>query len=86
MPHEILDQVMTVQEEFGTRVSNIVFMGMVSTQIDTHTHTYTHTRARAYTRQAFASFVYGRWGAEVVRGWRAMHARARSRSHALSLK
>ncbi|KAL0020893.1 hypothetical protein WJX77_007989 [Trebouxia sp. C0004] len=26
--HEIVDQVMTVQEEFGTRVSNIVFMGM----------------------------------------------------------
>lgn len=30
MPHEIMDQVMTVQEEFGQRVSNIVFMGMVS--------------------------------------------------------
>lgn len=27
-PHEILDQVMTVQEEFGRRVSNVVFMGM----------------------------------------------------------
>lgn len=26
--HEIVDQVMTVQEEFGSRVSNIVFMGM----------------------------------------------------------
>jgi len=28
MPHEIMDQVMTVQEEFGKRVSNVVFMGM----------------------------------------------------------
>ncbi|KAK9803300.1 hypothetical protein WJX72_009998 [[Myrmecia] bisecta] len=28
MPHEIVDQVLTVQEEFGTRVSNVVFMGM----------------------------------------------------------
>ena len=27
-PHEILDQVLTVQEKFGKRVSNIVFMGM----------------------------------------------------------
>ncbi|MGF1492513.1 MAG: 23S rRNA (adenine(2503)-C(2))-methyltransferase RlmN [Microcoleaceae cyanobacterium] len=26
--HEIIDQVMTVQEDFGQRVSNIVFMGM----------------------------------------------------------
>jgi 23S rRNA (adenine2503-C2)-methyltransferase len=26
--HEIVDQVLTVQEEFGRRVSNIVFMGM----------------------------------------------------------
>ncbi|CAL5218542.1 g231 [Coccomyxa viridis] len=26
--HEIVDQVMTVQERFGTRVSNVVFMGM----------------------------------------------------------
>ncbi|MEB3358194.1 MAG: 23S rRNA (adenine(2503)-C(2))-methyltransferase RlmN [Synechococcales bacterium] len=26
--HEIIDQVLTVQEEFGRRVSNIVFMGM----------------------------------------------------------
>lgn len=28
MPHEIVDQVLTVQEEFGQRVSNVVFMGM----------------------------------------------------------
>ncbi|PRW33242.1 ribosomal RNA large subunit methyltransferase N isoform A [Chlorella sorokiniana] len=28
LPHEIVDQVLTVQEEFGQRVSNIVFMGM----------------------------------------------------------
>ncbi|MBD2091450.1 23S rRNA (adenine(2503)-C(2))-methyltransferase RlmN [Microcoleus sp. FACHB-1515] len=27
-PHEIVDQVLTVQEDFGQRVSNIVFMGM----------------------------------------------------------
>ncbi|NEQ99740.1 MAG: 23S rRNA (adenine(2503)-C(2))-methyltransferase RlmN [Cyanothece sp. SIO2G6] len=27
-PHEIIDQVLTVQEDFGQRVSNIVFMGM----------------------------------------------------------
>jgi 23S rRNA (adenine2503-C2)-methyltransferase len=27
-PHEIIDQVLTVQEKFGKRVSNIVFMGM----------------------------------------------------------
>ena len=26
--HEIVDQVLTVQEDFGQRVSNIVFMGM----------------------------------------------------------
>lgn len=28
MPHEIVDQVLTVQEKFGRRVSNVVFMGM----------------------------------------------------------
>jgi len=28
MPHEIVDQVLTVAEEFGQRVSNVVFMGM----------------------------------------------------------
>ncbi|PSC68805.1 ribosomal RNA large subunit methyltransferase N [Micractinium conductrix] len=28
LPHEIVDQVLTVQEAFGQRVSNIVFMGM----------------------------------------------------------
>lgn len=28
LPHEIVDQVLTVQEEFGQRVSNVVFMGM----------------------------------------------------------
>jgi len=28
MPHEIVDQVLLVQEEFGKRVTNIVFMGM----------------------------------------------------------
>ncbi|MEW5302748.1 MAG: hypothetical protein WDW38_004141 [Sanguina aurantia] len=28
MAHEIVDQVLTVQEQFGRRVSNIVFMGM----------------------------------------------------------
>lgn len=28
MPHEIVDQVLTVQEDFQQRVSNIVFMGM----------------------------------------------------------
>ncbi|GAB4823741.1 hypothetical protein N2152v2_010787 [Parachlorella kessleri] len=28
LPHEICDQVMTVQEQFGQRVSNVVFMGM----------------------------------------------------------
>jgi hypothetical protein len=27
-PHEIVDQVLTVQEQFGQRVSNVVFMGM----------------------------------------------------------
>ncbi len=27
-PHEIVDQVLTVQEDFGQRVSNVVFMGM----------------------------------------------------------
>ncbi|MGK7891422.1 MAG: 23S rRNA (adenine(2503)-C(2))-methyltransferase RlmN [Leptolyngbyaceae cyanobacterium] len=27
-PHEIIDQVLTVQEDFGQRVSNLVFMGM----------------------------------------------------------
>lgn len=27
-PHEIIDQVLTVQEDFGSRVSNVVFMGM----------------------------------------------------------
>ncbi|KAI8465112.1 MAG: hypothetical protein J3K34DRAFT_438190 [Monoraphidium minutum] len=27
-PHEILDQVMTIQEEYGRRVTNVVFMGM----------------------------------------------------------
>jgi len=27
-PHEIMDQVLTVQEQFGKRVSNVVFMGM----------------------------------------------------------
>ncbi|MDY6785238.1 MAG: 23S rRNA (adenine(2503)-C(2))-methyltransferase RlmN [Cyanobacteriota bacterium] len=27
-PHEIVDQVLTVQEDFGRRVSNVVFMGM----------------------------------------------------------
>lgn len=27
-PHEIIDQVLTVQEDFGERVSNVVFMGM----------------------------------------------------------
>ena len=27
-PHEIIDQVLTVQEDFGWRVSNVVFMGM----------------------------------------------------------
>lgn len=25
-PHEIVDQVLTVQEQFGKRVSNVVFM------------------------------------------------------------
>ena len=30
MPHEVIDQVMTVQELFGKRVNNVVFMGMVS--------------------------------------------------------
>ncbi|KAI3431690.1 hypothetical protein D9Q98_004736 [Chlorella vulgaris] len=28
LPHEIVDQVLTVQEQFGQRVSNVVFMGM----------------------------------------------------------
>lgn len=28
-PHEIVDQVLTVEEEMGYRVSNVVFMGMV---------------------------------------------------------
>ena len=28
LPHEIIDQVLTVQEDFGERVSHIVFMGM----------------------------------------------------------
>jgi len=28
LPHEIVDQVLTVQEQFGARVSNVVFMGM----------------------------------------------------------
>lgn len=28
LPHEIIDQVLTVQEQFNERVSNIVFMGM----------------------------------------------------------
>lgn len=28
MPYEIVDQVLTVQEQFGQRVSNVVFMGM----------------------------------------------------------
>jgi hypothetical protein len=28
-PHEIVDQVLTVQEQFGRRVSNVVLMGMV---------------------------------------------------------
>ncbi len=27
-PHEIIDQVLTVQDDFGQRVSNVVFMGM----------------------------------------------------------
>jgi 23S rRNA (adenine2503-C2)-methyltransferase len=27
-PHEMVDQVLTVQEDFGRRVSNVVFMGM----------------------------------------------------------
>lgn len=26
MPHEIVDQVLTVQEQFGRRVANVVFM------------------------------------------------------------
>ena len=28
LPHEIIDQVLTVQEQFRARVSNVVFMGM----------------------------------------------------------
>lgn len=33
--HEIVDQVLTVQEEFGQRVSNVVFMGMGEPMLNT---------------------------------------------------
>eukprot|EP00958_Prasinococcus_capsulatus_P027564 scaffold5660_cov323-Prasinococcus_capsulatus_cf.AAC.3 len=34
--HEIVDQVLTVQERFGTRVSNVVFMGMGEPLLNLH--------------------------------------------------